>query len=322
MKKSEYEALVGEKASPPKVSVAMLTNKSPRTLLFGYTAERATWHVYLGPDQKIHLVTYVGDALPMLLDHLAFSENPYASNSSLVPPKRAYPEHCDYEFAMLLASHGESVPYTTFTEREPSDREIKVPYAGLTLEQLAGKESVLLRSSDILKSTGAVVPTAALSAAASSLRVPKFEVFLGIRVSQASRDAVVCEALRLTALVAEFQENAYNSADDFSQWLARTWNVFDAVLTEPEFGPDVVSTRFNTPSSLTIEALQSGLQPEGRRSLDVTVLPNGGLFITGKPGTNVPARAIVPVRRIEGDYRLFEQRYCTPLEMQSYVSMF
>jgi hypothetical protein len=85
-----------------------LKNQEDRTLLYGYTCERDTWHVYLY-DGVIHVVKY-GYKEPLVEMHPA-------TNEAFVPDKRLYPERCDFEFCKLLADYDVYLPFTTFDEK-------------------------------------------------------------------------------------------------------------------------------------------------------------------------------------------------------------
>ena len=92
-----------------------LTDKTPRTLLYGYTGNRDSWHVYFdGID--IITVIYGYDMIPRKISVI--------DNSDYVPDKRLYPECCDYEFSKLLLQKSCNLPFTT----ENFDREQKQFY--------------------------------------------------------------------------------------------------------------------------------------------------------------------------------------------------
>ena len=85
-----------------------LKNQEDRTLLYGYTCERDTWHVYL-KDGKIHVVIYEYKQSPREVNT--------ATNEGFVPDKRLYPERCDFEFCKLLADYDVYLPFTTYDEK-------------------------------------------------------------------------------------------------------------------------------------------------------------------------------------------------------------
>ncbi|PTH78213.1 hypothetical protein [Aeromonas veronii] len=84
-----------------------LSNQEDRTLLYGYTVERETVHVYLYGGE-IFCVTYFYKEEPKLKQ--------ITTNRDYLPNKRAYPEQCDYEFCHLLLKHDQQISFTTFNE--------------------------------------------------------------------------------------------------------------------------------------------------------------------------------------------------------------
>lgn len=115
MNKQEFDALkqVGEKVQV--LTIEDLTDKTPRTLLYGYTTNRWTWHVYLSED-GIEAICY---REPNDLNSITIEEN-----SDFVPNKRLHPEACDFEFCQLLKQEGIPLPFTTWNE----EREEKTFY--------------------------------------------------------------------------------------------------------------------------------------------------------------------------------------------------
>ena len=96
------------------LTVDDLNNKQNRTLLYGYTCNRETWHVYL-KDEVIYTVMYGG------YDNIDISEVYVKTNNDYIPNKRLYPECCDYEFCKLLKEYEVFIPFTTYNkEREYS----------------------------------------------------------------------------------------------------------------------------------------------------------------------------------------------------------
>lgn len=112
MKKQEFEALATLSAQPRPTLPEALTDSTARTLLYGYTCERATWHVYLDAQGVLHKVVYVGNKL--LLTHASG----IIPDLGLIPDKRLYPEDCDEEACALLIKAGCNLPFTTFTEKD------------------------------------------------------------------------------------------------------------------------------------------------------------------------------------------------------------
>lgn len=95
------------------VGVDELQDKSDRTLIWGYTCDRDSFHVYL-KDEKLFAVTYKfgGDILNLV-------EGTHIPAVSALPDKRVYPEACDLEFCNLLLSKGAEPPFTTFNDERP-----------------------------------------------------------------------------------------------------------------------------------------------------------------------------------------------------------
>ncbi len=112
-----------------------------RTLLYGYTCERETFHVYI-KDQKIYTVVYNtdysinyekelgsfmrGDPKPKNMRRIEVN-----SNRDYVPDKRLYPERCDYHFCRALKERGIDLPFTHWSEEvKPNERD----YYGFIME--------------------------------------------------------------------------------------------------------------------------------------------------------------------------------------------
>jgi hypothetical protein len=104
---SEYQALDTFNKS---IAVSDLTDQTPRTLLYGYTTDRATFHVYLDYDGLLHLRTYDSGTDKDAVHQAKSAFNPH----DLVPSKRVYPEASDAEFCRLLILRGVNVPFTVF----------------------------------------------------------------------------------------------------------------------------------------------------------------------------------------------------------------
>lgn len=103
-----------------------------RTLLYGYTCERETFHVYL-KDQKIYTVVYKteysqGAPMPKNMRQIEVT-----SNRDFVPDKRLYPERCDYHFCRALKERGIDLPFTLWSEEVKSNEK---GYYGFILEDM------------------------------------------------------------------------------------------------------------------------------------------------------------------------------------------
>lgn len=100
-----------------------------KTLLYGYTCERKTFHVYV-KNENIYVVVYendysTGKAKPKNMRQIIVS-----SNYDYVPDKRLYPERCNYHFCLMLKERGINLPFTTWNDNV--DENCK--YYGFTLE--------------------------------------------------------------------------------------------------------------------------------------------------------------------------------------------
>lgn len=92
------------------VTINDLTDKSDRTLLFGYDCDRVTFHIYI-KDEEIHNVYYGGYNADKIEKFLA------VTNEDYIPDKRLYPNCCDYEFCSLLTSRKIYLPFTTYDSK-------------------------------------------------------------------------------------------------------------------------------------------------------------------------------------------------------------
>lgn len=116
MNPAEYANLSTIGSTVNAISVGDLHDTKDRTLLYGYTVERHTWHVFLY-SREIHRYIY-DEEMPdkpvfKLRDHAVT----WRQASDLIPSSRAYPEACDYEFCSLLKKKGLFIPFTKFNPR-------------------------------------------------------------------------------------------------------------------------------------------------------------------------------------------------------------
>lgn len=90
MKKEEFEKLSEIKKSEDLITVKDLVNKKDRTLLYGYTCSRETFHVYL-KNLEIHTIIYQMDYLtnkPINMREILVEDN-----YKYIPDKRLYPRN-------------------------------------------------------------------------------------------------------------------------------------------------------------------------------------------------------------------------------------
>lgn len=85
-----------------KLLAADFAEGGDRTLVYGYTVERYTFHVYL-LGGMIH--RYVTDG-PVTVSYSCDTE---IEPGAVIPNKRAYPERCDYSFMRAVHGMGEPV---------------------------------------------------------------------------------------------------------------------------------------------------------------------------------------------------------------------
>jgi hypothetical protein len=138
MNADQYAQLTQSPAAAKVLRLVDLQDQTPRTLIFGYTCNRETFHVYIGKDHQLHVLLYSpifdnesSDRF-YILQH--FEEGGQTDNHGFVPNKRVYPESCDFEFCRLLQTCDVNIPFTTF---DPQGYEKRLAanggvYAGLT----------------------------------------------------------------------------------------------------------------------------------------------------------------------------------------------
>lgn len=108
MTKEQYEFLIKLPADS-KIDTDLSTKD--RTLIYGYTCDRQTFHVYI-KNKKIHIVQYDYHGNSII-------EFPVFSAIGCIPNKRIYPEACDYGFCCFLHNEGVTLPFTTYNEERP-----------------------------------------------------------------------------------------------------------------------------------------------------------------------------------------------------------
>lgn len=130
MTKSELELLnvVGEDKERPISVLDLDPFLKDRTLLYGYTCNRDTFHVYI-KAKKIHVIVYQNDYSQENVKPKNVREIHVTSNRNYVPDKRLYPERCDYRFCEMLMRRDIKLPFTAWTD----DVE-KKDFYGFTLE--------------------------------------------------------------------------------------------------------------------------------------------------------------------------------------------
>ena len=102
--------ILGKVESIPVVIGLDDIDKTPRTLLYGYTCDRNTWHVYVYGDHINRFVyQFNGETILHNAEHFWVPR-------LLIPDKRLYPQYCDFLFCEKLKALGVSLPFTNYTE--------------------------------------------------------------------------------------------------------------------------------------------------------------------------------------------------------------
>lgn len=115
-------------ALPPVLDGNCLSDKTPRTLVFGYDSDATVLHVYLTDDGRIECIryTYLAEGIPVLMS--SADDRVITSNSAYVPEKYALPEACDHEFCRYLKLSGQPMSFAVYdSKRRPAQ------YHGLVL---------------------------------------------------------------------------------------------------------------------------------------------------------------------------------------------
>lgn len=123
MTPSEYEVFrekaVVEQEITIKASELSIPGSIDTTLLYGYTLERNSFHVYLTHDKNrtpfINVLTF--DFEENVIEHIKTKE---ISVSRVIPNKRAYPSLTLFSFANLIKNKGEYIPFTTVNDSQES----------------------------------------------------------------------------------------------------------------------------------------------------------------------------------------------------------
>ena len=115
------------KKLPQVIKGNELLDRSDRTLVYGYTCDRDTFHVAL-LGGVIHVFLY--DHNNTMIWHK--DEDDLQDNSEYVPNKRVYPERCDSDFVITLLHAGVDVPFTTFDVERQAKMDPKKTIVGQT----------------------------------------------------------------------------------------------------------------------------------------------------------------------------------------------
>jgi hypothetical protein len=132
MNQQDFERLKQSPEKQPVLTVADLKNREPRSLVHGYTLAGDSFHVYLGEDGEIHVLTYKlarfpETATPTELEYMVvkYTHGPdggVSSNLDFAPSKQAFPESCDFEFCEALKLRGVDIRFRMYGAREAAGR--------------------------------------------------------------------------------------------------------------------------------------------------------------------------------------------------------
>lgn len=113
MNSEEFDEINKINGMPMWLSVDDLTDKSDRTLLYGYTSNRDTWHVYtLGGEIHLHVYGHKDETI-FHVNHGSVVR----AVVDIIPDKRLYPAACDAQACLLLVGRGAYFPFTEFDDR-------------------------------------------------------------------------------------------------------------------------------------------------------------------------------------------------------------
>lgn len=130
MNREELEEVNALASAPPMALADSLRPEVDRTLMYGYTCDRDTVHVYMH-NGMIHILYYNSSG------KVAHRSAPQFGLELLVPEKRAYPENADPALAKMLALAQVPIDYLPFDdERYMAVQNHAGTYWGETLESL------------------------------------------------------------------------------------------------------------------------------------------------------------------------------------------
>lgn len=134
MSPDEFSTLKNAAQDPTKPSVGgpafvEAIGDASKTLLYGYTSDRNTHHVYQDGGQ-IHLVVY--NFHNEVINQVSDNSLPLAT---IMTDKRLYAEACDFAFCQELQEGGVRLPFTNYNFSSYQKHQGKA-FIGKTLEDL------------------------------------------------------------------------------------------------------------------------------------------------------------------------------------------
>ncbi|MFK4132008.1 hypothetical protein ACI2KR_06895 [Pseudomonas luteola] len=127
MNRAQFEIV--NKEVPVKLTINEFADKSDRTLIYGYTCDRDTFHMYIKNGQ-LHTLVY--SSLKEIIKHVTDT----LAQEDMVPNKRVYPELSDFEACMAIKKLGVYISFTTFDEHR-IERTEGAQFRGLTHDTIA-----------------------------------------------------------------------------------------------------------------------------------------------------------------------------------------
>lgn len=122
------------KAPPTKVLLSDWDPTRPRTLVYGYTCDRSTFHVYVD-NKAVHLLVYKDFPL-QVVGHRSTENEGGLLASMCAPDKRLYADVSDFDFCRFLQDSGVAV---ALTPGGKGNLEEHAPFHAFTLETVKEK---------------------------------------------------------------------------------------------------------------------------------------------------------------------------------------
>lgn len=133
MNYNEYEDIIKPEFAK-SIYISDLKNKKSRTLLYGYTDDRYSWHLYLNKDKNFKFIMYSSDYswnndTSAIVSILNFEHIITNVQNLTARVKRLYPESCDYEFCVLAKQNGMPLNFVHFDVKR-QDQVNRLQYHG------------------------------------------------------------------------------------------------------------------------------------------------------------------------------------------------
>lgn len=124
---------ISNTAPPEYVAMASDFSGSDKTLLYGYTCEKKSWHIYK-KDGLLHKLVYGYPAF-----FISYDARESFILSDLIPDKRVFPECTDFHLAKMFLAASIDVPYLPFDNNAHlRDSQLARTFYGLVREEVTG----------------------------------------------------------------------------------------------------------------------------------------------------------------------------------------